>query len=59
MLLSKFRALQDATARVDSFSSSVAPGSTRAGQGVGVTKKWMKLGAQGTPSYIQVRLSLE
>ena len=52
---SKFRLLQAATGRIDSIASTGPPGSTRTGQGVVVTRKWMKLSAQGTVSYVLVR----
>ena len=52
----KFRLLQETVGRLDSVAST-APGSTRTAQGVAVTKKWMKLDAQGVVSYIQVGAS--
>ena len=54
----KFRLLQQAAGRVDSVASTVAPGSTRTGQGIVVARKWLKLSAQGTLSYVKVKLKL-
>ena len=47
--------LQAAAGRVDSVASTGPPGSTRTGQGTVVARSWLKLGAQGTLSYIQAR----
>ncbi|KAL0018701.1 hypothetical protein WJX79_002616 [Trebouxia sp. C0005] len=53
LLPARLGLLQAAAGRVDSVASTGPPGSTRTGQGTVVARNWLKVGAQGTLSYIQ------